>query len=199
MSGRIEMYDNQKETTSKWSRNESFAVRDAGVDIGEDLSSGPAGTTDYSDLSNKPSINSVELNGNKSLDDLYIQKKLTAGTGINITYDEQLKPVISQDQTYVETNLTAATQLGWTTRAKTYSRNGVCFVDVVIGTKNAFVEDEVIFNGAPLPATGNNCSLLGICDGSFYRFYVNSEGKLISRYPIQKTYTEVVIFGSYLC
>lgn len=30
------------------------------------------GTTDYSDLSNKPSINSIELNGNKSLSDLGI-------------------------------------------------------------------------------------------------------------------------------
>ena len=199
MSGRIEMYDNQKEATSKWSRNESFAVRDAGVDIGEDPSSGPSGTTNYSDLSNKPSINGIELNGNKSLDELYIQKKLTAGTGINIAYNEQYKLIISQDQVYVETDLTAATQLGWTTRAKTYSRNGVCFVDVMIGTKNGFGEEEVVFNGAPLPATGNSASLLGICDGSFYRFYINDEGKLVSRYPVQKAYTEVVIFGSYLC
>ena len=33
------------------------------------------GTTDYTALSNKPQINSVELNGNKSLDDLGIQAK----------------------------------------------------------------------------------------------------------------------------
>ena len=33
------------------------------------------GTTDYTALSNKPQINSIELNGNKSLDDLGIQAK----------------------------------------------------------------------------------------------------------------------------
>ena len=33
------------------------------------------GTTDYTALSNKPQINSIELNGNKSLDDLGIQTK----------------------------------------------------------------------------------------------------------------------------
>ena len=95
MSGRIEMYDNQKEATSKWSRNESFAVRDAGVDIGEDLSSGPSGTTDYSDLSNKPKINGIELAGNKTPDELDIQKELTPGTGISIEYNEQHELVIS--------------------------------------------------------------------------------------------------------
>lgn len=32
MSGRIEMYDSKKEPTSKWSRNESFKIRESGVD-----------------------------------------------------------------------------------------------------------------------------------------------------------------------
>ena len=72
MSGRIEMYDNVKEPTSKWSRNESFAVKDAGVDIGADPEGGSGGTTDYSDLTNKPQINGVTLNGDKSLEDLGI-------------------------------------------------------------------------------------------------------------------------------
>jgi len=36
MSGRIEVYDSKKEQTSKWSQNESFSVREAGVDIGKD-------------------------------------------------------------------------------------------------------------------------------------------------------------------
>lgn len=36
---------------------------------------GSGGTSDYLDLDNKPSINNVELNGNKSLEDLGIQPK----------------------------------------------------------------------------------------------------------------------------
>lgn len=38
---------------------------------------GGSGTTNYLELTNKPSINSVELTGDKSLDELDIQKKLT--------------------------------------------------------------------------------------------------------------------------
>lgn len=36
------------------------------------------GTSDYSELKNKPSINGVEINGNKSLDDLGIKQEYTA-------------------------------------------------------------------------------------------------------------------------
>ena len=35
MSGRIETFDSRKEQTSKWSQNEAFSVREAGVDIGK--------------------------------------------------------------------------------------------------------------------------------------------------------------------
>lgn len=45
---------------------------------------GGGGTSDYSQLTNKPSINNVELSGNKSLADLGIQGTLTAGSGITI-------------------------------------------------------------------------------------------------------------------
>lgn len=38
-----------------------------------EIAQGGGGTTDYDDLENKPQINSVELSGNKSLDDLGIQ------------------------------------------------------------------------------------------------------------------------------
>lgn len=38
-----------------------------------EVAQGGGGTTDYDDLENKPQINSVELSGNKSLDDLGIQ------------------------------------------------------------------------------------------------------------------------------
>ena len=46
--------------------------------------SGGGGTTDYTQLTNKPQINSVELSGNKSLSDLGIQPAgnyIEAGTG----------------------------------------------------------------------------------------------------------------------
>ena len=36
---------------------------------------GTGGTEDYTELENKPSINSVELNGNKTLEDLGIASK----------------------------------------------------------------------------------------------------------------------------
>lgn len=41
----------------------------------------------YEDLENKPQINSHILSGNKSSDDLGLQKKLTAGTNITIAND----------------------------------------------------------------------------------------------------------------
>lgn len=53
---------------------------------------GGSGTSDYSLLTNKPSINGKELNGDKPLSELGIQGKLTAGDGIilnnnTISYD----------------------------------------------------------------------------------------------------------------
>lgn len=48
-----------------------------GLSIDDDgvvtVTSGPSGTTDYTQLTNKPQINSIELTGNKSLSDLGIQ------------------------------------------------------------------------------------------------------------------------------
>lgn len=65
MSGRIEAYDTKKEPTSKWSKNRSFKVRKAGVDIGEDEQGGGSGTDDYTGLKNKPMINGRTLIGDK--------------------------------------------------------------------------------------------------------------------------------------
>lgn len=47
-----------------------------------------SGTTDYSDLTNKPQINSVTLSGNKTSDDLKLQEKmqLTGTTGATSSY-----------------------------------------------------------------------------------------------------------------
>lgn len=65
MSGRIEMYDEGKEMTSKWSRNSKMSVKESGVDIGKDSEGGGPGTTDYNALENKPRINGHQLIGDK--------------------------------------------------------------------------------------------------------------------------------------
>ena len=69
MSGRIETYDSRKDDSSRWSKNESFAIKEAGVDIGEDSQGGGGGTTDYRDLENKPLINGRTLIGDKDSED----------------------------------------------------------------------------------------------------------------------------------
>lgn len=57
------------------------------------------GTNNYLDLNNKPKINSIELSGDKSLNDLGIQAELTAGANINIEDD-----VISVDDDIPRSN-----------------------------------------------------------------------------------------------
>ena len=68
MSGRIEIYNDRKEHTSKWSRNERFTLKESGVDIGKD-SNGGGGTNDYNALENKPMINGYQLVGDKDSED----------------------------------------------------------------------------------------------------------------------------------
>lgn len=87
MSGRIEMYETEKEITSKWSKNEQFKVRAAGVDIGEDETGG-GGTTEYPDLNDKPKINGHTLVGDMTQDDLGI-------TGGEPLTNEQMANLIS--------------------------------------------------------------------------------------------------------
>lgn len=66
MSGRIEIYDDRREHTSKWSRNERFSLKESGVDIGKDSQGGGGGTIDYNALENKPRINGHQLIGDKA-------------------------------------------------------------------------------------------------------------------------------------
>ncbi len=49
-----------------------------------DTSGEGTGTTNYNKLTNKPSINSIELSGDKTASDLNLQNKLTAGANITI-------------------------------------------------------------------------------------------------------------------
>ncbi len=71
---------------------------------------GGSGTSDYSDLTNKPSINSVSLSGNKTSNDLGIQDTLVSGTNVktinnqsilgsgNITIDSSDLTIVDKDQ-----------------------------------------------------------------------------------------------------
>ena len=51
---------------------------------GISLGMSPKGTTNYPSLTNKPSINDVELVDNKTSDDLHLQNKLIAGDTIEL-------------------------------------------------------------------------------------------------------------------
>ena len=90
---------------------------------------GGGGTTDYADLDNKPQIGGVTLSGNKSLDDLSIQHKLTAGTNITIQNN-----VISSTGGGLGTKLTS-----------TVSGDTVSFTSAAI-TANAVIDDLYIQN-----------------------------------------------------
>ena len=52
--------------------------------------SGGSGTSDYTDLTNKPSINSVELSGNKTSANLGLQDTLVSGTNIKTVNESSL-------------------------------------------------------------------------------------------------------------
>lgn len=90
-----------------------------GVKVGNNLSitedgtlsanAGTAGTTDYTQLENKPQINSVELTGNKTLNDLGIQPKgnyLTALPDNAVTTDTT--QTITGDKTFTSGITTAS-------------------------------------------------------------------------------------------
>lgn len=69
-------------------------VEEGGVYLWSQVSVQP-GTSDYSTLSNKPSINSVTLSGNKTSADLGILSDITQGSNITIDKTNPSNPVIS--------------------------------------------------------------------------------------------------------
>ena len=60
------------------------------------ITSASTGTNDYTMLINKPAVNGVTLSGNKSLDTLGIQKKLSAGDGISIANDGTISAKVDE-------------------------------------------------------------------------------------------------------
>lgn len=56
----------------------------------ENIIIGGSGTSNYNSLSNKPKINDVELNGNKTSNDLGIQDALVSGINIKTINNQSL-------------------------------------------------------------------------------------------------------------
>lgn len=77
-------------------------------------STNDVGTTDYTDLENKPKINNVELSGNKSLNDLGIQPKgnyiednnyVHTDNNFNNTYKNKLEGLENYDDTEIKADI----------------------------------------------------------------------------------------------
>lgn len=58
------------------------------IEMNPKFGEGEEGTTDYSKLKNKPSINSVELIGNKTLEDLGAAEKINTGNKVRLSIDD---------------------------------------------------------------------------------------------------------------
>ena len=65
--------------------NNQSLLGDGNIDI-----QGGGGTSDYTELTNKPKINNVELSGDKTLDNLGIQTELVSGTNIKTINNQSI-------------------------------------------------------------------------------------------------------------
>ena len=207
MSGRIETINSNKEYTSKYSKNERFSIKDSGVDIGKDPEEKKA--ENYVPLINKPKINDITLIGNKSLNDLDIQRKLTPGDGISMTEDSETHELIISE-VLPECEIVSLTEipgiLGWSDLAQVVKRNGLAQVMIRCGTDGDGITEEhtKLFSGFPEPDGVNSVSFFGECNGKFYRFYVTksdseTEWTLTCRSKITESWKEININGIYLC
>lgn len=66
MSGRIETFDSRKEQTSKWSQNEAFSVREAGVDIGKSGGQGGSNVSVDQVVTSGREVAGVTVDGNRT-------------------------------------------------------------------------------------------------------------------------------------
>lgn len=105
------------------------------------LSEGGSGTSNYNDLANKPSINSVELSGNKTASDLGLQSELTFD---NVPTDGSNNPVKSdgiydseKDIYAVMGKMGAKNLLPYPYKETTKTQNGITFTDNGDGTITA--------------------------------------------------------------
>ena len=119
-----------------------------GIKVGNNLSitedgtlsasGGSAGTTDYTQLENKPQINSVELTGNKTLDDLGVQAKgnyLTALPDNAVTTDTT--QTISGSKTFsAQSNFNNGCQFNSSSYSDNYFKKGLKIGNINIYNTN---------------------------------------------------------------
>lgn len=99
-------------------------------------SGGSGGTSDYSDLTNKPQINSVTLSGNKSLSDI------GAASAADLADVVASLPVYLSDEVTLSTS--ATTDVTFTDTAILTSS----IIDVAISTWGIIPEDVVVTSGS---------------------------------------------------
>lgn len=75
---------------------------------GERGEQGPAGTTKYTELTDKPKINNVELNDNKTSNDLGLQELLDSGVNIKTINN---KSILGEGNIDVAADMTALTNI----------------------------------------------------------------------------------------
>ena len=154
-------------------------------------SGGSTGTTNYNDLTNKPSINSVLLVGSKSLDDLGIMPKTTlADVATTGSYNDLVdKPTIPEA---TEVTVTQATTAG--DKIGTISVNG-SDTDLYSGVKASDIEEKIEslaggdeYISTQLYAVGDVC----IYSNKVYRCILACSGQV----PTNSTYWEQVSLAS---
>ena len=111
----------------------------------EEGGGGGGGTTNYETLSNKPSINGVELTGNKSLEDLGIDLEVSRIFNINKIAEAILFPIkqkFSKDIKFTEVTLMSnCTNINLTVGSNTYDKDTL--IDVVIPANTEFTIDDI--------------------------------------------------------
>lgn len=87
-------YATETELTSGLATKQNTLTAGENITIENDvISASGGGTSDYSDLTNKPQINSVELNGNKSLADLGIQPSGSYATSSELSAEVSARQI----------------------------------------------------------------------------------------------------------
>lgn len=134
----------------KAGNNVSFNIDYKGLTINS--TGGTGGATDYTELTNKPQINGVELTGNKNGDDLGLQNKLTAGT--NITIEDNVISATGGGE--IPTNVVTTDTVQDITGQKTFKR-GIAISDrtATSGNRVNIVNSSITLS----PNSGNSTTL----------------------------------------
>ena len=191
--GETLVYDS---TSEKWVNGTGSApALDDLTDV--DVTTPSNGDTLVYDSANSKWVNGQGGGKQTALTQAQYDALVQAGT-VDPTVEYFITDGIPYVQPFIQGDLTVEASLGWQLRQKYFIKNGICFIDIILGTdQNGFSEEEKICSGAPIPQGMTTASLIGLCDGGFYRFYVDGEGDVYCRYPISAQYKEVIIFGSY--